>query len=502
MQGRSVQCSRTLTFGAVALTRGLTLALLLGLWASAAPAQDLLWAGSAGAGGSLEFAYDVAVAPDGSSFVGGQYNTGTVFGAGQPGETVLAGDAGINNAFLARYDAAGQLVWVRGFGGVGGDTVQGVGLDAVGRVYVCGRITNQVVFGSGEPHETTVTALGGVDGYVARFGGDGAFHWVRLIGAPGSQIANDIAVAPGGDLRVVGSTFSIDPGGPGEIVVPAGDDAAFVARLAADGSPLWGRATQDPGPFPGLVRGVTLGLDASGRCVAAGDFTVSPLVFGAGEPGEISLENPQHSRNGWVASWEADGSLAWARQVLLGGDIEGLAMVPGGHSYMVGTLRDHITTIFDPGGPGETSIFNADVTDAYIARYTPSGDVQWVRRVGGDGELGLLFAVAGDAAGHALATGRVFGLASGAVFGAGDPEVGEVLAPADEGGPCVLKISPQGALVWSVLDDTTGASDGLGIGTGGGRVSYGGVLRGEITFGVGSPSEAVIVGDNGDAFVA
>ena len=98
---------------------------------------ELIWDGKYDAAGTLlwarqlaspgyEQAYGVAVTAS-SVYVTG-YTNNTL-----PGQT----SAGGNDAFVARYDAAGNLLWVRQFGSAGSDQANGVAADASG-VYVVG----------------------------------------------------------------------------------------------------------------------------------------------------------------------------------------------------------------------------------------------------------------------------------------------------------------------------------------------------------------------------
>src|SRR5262245_44835923 len=84
-----------------------------------ADAQSLAWARSAG-GLNIDTPYGIAVDSAGNSYVTGIFAKSraciscglpATFGAGQPNETVLTSLEGSQDIFVAKYDAAGALVW-------------------------------------------------------------------------------------------------------------------------------------------------------------------------------------------------------------------------------------------------------------------------------------------------------------------------------------------------------------------------------------------------------
>src|SRR5690242_10104312 len=68
-----------------------------------------------------------SVAADG---LGGIYLTGYTFGK------VGASNAGSADAFVGKYDTAGNLQWIQQFGTSNFDTAEGVATDALSNVYV------------------------------------------------------------------------------------------------------------------------------------------------------------------------------------------------------------------------------------------------------------------------------------------------------------------------------------------------------------------------------
>jgi hypothetical protein len=129
----------------------------------------------------------------------------------------LLGDVyfGQVDAFLAKYNVAGTLVWLRQFGTKQGeDYIWDVGqsdliLDGTGNLLVVGYTEGD--FGS--------TNQGGADVYIAKFDVDGNPIDAWQFGSSVDDYGVDAAIGPDGDLWIGGSTF---PGALGE-----GKDAAL-----------------------------------------------------------------------------------------------------------------------------------------------------------------------------------------------------------------------------------------------------------------------------------
>lgn len=183
----------------------------------------------------------LAVASDGS---GGVYVSGSTEGElGGP-------NAGITDAWLARYDGAGNQLWIRQLGTLHHDFAYVAAPDAAGGVYVGGR---------------TDLDLGGpwaglMDAWIARFDGAGTQLWIRQLGTSGSDIALS-GVADGAGGVYVGGETTGSLGGPN-----AGFGDAWVARIDATGNELWIRQLGT-----NLTDGVTaLAPDSSGGVFLTG----------------------------------------------------------------------------------------------------------------------------------------------------------------------------------------------------------------------------------------
>ena len=205
---------------------------------------------------------------------GGVYVAGNTQGA-LPGQ-VAAG--GLSDAFVRKYDPAGNELWTRQFGTPGDDFVAGVAADASG-VYVAGRTSGALQAPAGLS-----------DAFVRKYDPAGNELWTRQFGTPTVDAVSGVSVGAG-HVYVVGYTF-------GALEAPAGSFDAFVRKYDPAGNELWtrqfGSAAWDQ------ANGVT--ADDGGLSVAGQTEGVLPGQHSAG------------LRDAFVRRYNATGDELWTRQ--------------------------------------------------------------------------------------------------------------------------------------------------------------------------------------------
>ena len=156
-----------------------------GYVAKYSPDGTLLWANRLG-GTSDDSAKGVAVGPDGSLYVSGNFVGTATFG----GQGLTLTSRGSQDSFAAKLDpATGQFLWARRMGGMTYGDAKAVAADATG-VFVTGSFDGKADFG---PYTFTGA---GADVFVARLDASGNFQWARQMGGamadgPGNALALD-----------------------------------------------------------------------------------------------------------------------------------------------------------------------------------------------------------------------------------------------------------------------------------------------------------------------
>jgi uncharacterized delta-60 repeat protein len=255
-----------------------------------------------------------------------------------------------------------------------------------GGFIVAGTFDETVIFGPGEPNQTSLTSRGEADIFVARYNKDGTLAWVKGVYGESDEVARALAVTEDDSFYVTGEfgggTNSIALFGhlePNETVLDVDDGPdMFLAKYDADGMLIWVRSTQGQGDESG--RAISIAPD--GSVLVAGVFGYKAL-FGAGEPNEIELSSRAITTDAFVSRYTSDGMLQWAFDfgVAEWESAHGLHSYPDGSFLLTGMFS--LNTDFDPSPDKETMVEAEGKTDVFLARYSSSGSPIWVRRAGG-----------------------------------------------------------------------------------------------------------------------
>ena len=143
--------------------------------AALAAAPGFLWLRTAG-GEAAEVSYSIAVDPAGSSFITGYFaSTNLKFGS----FVLTNANPPTYDAFAARFDTDGTLLWAKRMGGTNDDRARAVAVDSQDNCYVAGSFNStNVTFGN-----TTLTnfaANGNSSFFTAKFDPAGNPLWASL----------------------------------------------------------------------------------------------------------------------------------------------------------------------------------------------------------------------------------------------------------------------------------------------------------------------------------
>lgn len=190
---------------------------------------------------------------------------GNLYLAGTFTETIHLGSrtftsAGAEDGYLAKLDSRGQVLWAQQFGGTLDDYAQDVAVDAAGNVYLVGTYQGTATVGT-----ATMTSVGGVDEFVAKFSSSGKLLWNRSMGSAADDWAGGFAVDAAGNAYYTG-WFE----GPGTFegqTSTATTYTGYLGKLDAAGNSLW---TQVWGNGTGGAWGYYVSLGQEGQIYVVG----------------------------------------------------------------------------------------------------------------------------------------------------------------------------------------------------------------------------------------
>ncbi len=332
---------------------------------------------------------------------------------------------------------------------------------------------------------------------VGEVGTDGNLIWAKRAG--GTYFETGYAITTiSDDSTVVTGSFTgsalFGQGEPNEIVlIHTGQGDIFIARYNPDGSLAW--VKQAGGTDGDSGRGITSLSDNS--TVVTGYFWIS-ATFGQGEPNETVLNSGGYC-DIFVARYNPDGSLAWAKQA---GGIEhdkGYSIAALSDNSTVVTGYFYSSAIFGKGEPNETVLNSGGYCDIFVARYNPDGSLEWAKRAGGIYHNGG-YGITALSDNSTVVTGSFTGSTT---FGKGEPNE-TILNSAGNYDIFIARYNPDGSLAWVRQASTTFNGRGLSITTlSDNSTVVTGFFADSATFGPGEPNETVLISAKyQDVFIA
>ncbi len=208
----------TATFGPFVLTSAGSADIFVAKYDAAG---NVVWARSFG--GTLQTqSLGIAVDVSGNSWITGLFNGTATFGS------FVLTSAGSFDVFVAKYDAAGNVVWARSAGGTLLDRGLGIAVDAAGNSYVSGLFDGTATFGP-----IVLTSAGGIDIFVAKYDSAGNVVWAQSAGGTSaSEWGVDVSANAAGDAYVTGFYSGTASFGP-FVLSSSGSNDLFVAKYAA-----------------------------------------------------------------------------------------------------------------------------------------------------------------------------------------------------------------------------------------------------------------------------
>lgn len=341
------------------------------------PSGALIWSKVIG-GSSLDQGNAIKLDASGNVYVGGTFATTVDFdpGAGVQSKTVAAA----SDAFILKLNASGDFVWVSVFAGTGNEQVKAIDIDASGNVLSTGfwYMTCDFDPGAGTYNILASATNSQNSAFISKLDNNGNFVWAGEIGA--GQFHEGYAIDTDASENVYIGGYALggtdyDPGA-GNVNLPlGGGQEAFIVKLNSAGTFI--TAVKLNGAGHDMLNG--LRIDQSGNVIATG-FHNGTTDFdpGAGVANLTSVG----LRDVFIIKLNASLGFIWARSFGSTSDDIGYGIMSDASDniYAVGNFQG--TVDFDPGAPivNKTS---SGSTDAYIVKLNSSGNLDFVKKIGG-----------------------------------------------------------------------------------------------------------------------
>jgi hypothetical protein len=262
---------------------------------------------------------------------------------------------------------AQDFLWAKRAGSYAIDEGNGICTDEHGNVFVTGQYEYTADFG---PFTfSTSGKTGDHNIFVAKYSPEGIPLWVRSAGGEGGDDGKGICVDKDGFVYVTGEiegpTADFD-----HITVSASNNVndTFIAKYSPDGTIIWVKVATGQNRNKG--RGIT--VDSKGDVYITGDFE-SYISF-SNTIGFASNGN----KDIFTAKYSTNGNFIWAKRGGGAGADQGSAISTdeNGNVYVTGYFAETATF-------SGSSISSGGGLDIFIAKYSQSGDLIFLKSAGG-----------------------------------------------------------------------------------------------------------------------
>lgn len=404
-------------------------------------AQVPVWNWAYGGGGNL-LDKGMALAVDGSDnvFVTGGYESATA----------TFGSYSLNNALadsfdvcVVKYDASGTAQWARGAGGLRNDEATCVSTDMSGDVIVAGYFySSSITFGTFTLNNTS----GYSDMFIVKYNTSGTALWAYNFGGIYDDQVYAIETDNSGNIFITGYFLADSLIMGNDTLLCAGTYDMFVAKLDANGVPVWTRRAGTTGD----ERGTAITVAQNGDVIVGGTFNTSSLIIG----NDTLMYVGGAYSDMFFAKYDNTGNVLWAFEE--GGTYldkpQDLGVDLNGNIYLAAMVYSSSITIGSDVLNNSGSSFYCDVV---ITQYDQNGTPQWADIYGVGTGNDIVYAIDVDPTGVSYITG---------IHGSGIDFGGNILNGI---GLFVVRLESFGTVYWAThVEGASGTGIGLGIADG------------------------------------
>jgi hypothetical protein len=232
-------------------------------------AGNHLWSKRRG-GNGLDIGDGIAVDGSGNVYTSGIF-AGTVDFDPSDGVANLT-SAGSNDMFISKFDASGNYLWAKRFGGSGSDGNTPIAIDGNGNIYASGEFSGTVDFYPGDG-VFNLTAVGSKDNFISKLDDSGNLIWAKRIGSlNASTTGARTSIDKNGNIYFTGDfsgTVDLDPGDGTANLTSALSNDIFISKLDSGGNFRWAKRIGGSG----ADRGQAIAVDINGNVYSAGYFS-------------------------------------------------------------------------------------------------------------------------------------------------------------------------------------------------------------------------------------
>jgi len=333
---------------------------------------DTLWARRMG-GVDPDWSRGIAVDQFDNIYITGDFVNMAVFG----NDTIYGynnGSADPNlqarSGFIAKYDPAGNLIWVNKFQGGAFCRSYSIDVDNNGNSYITGMMSGITQFDAQTTGEANVTQLC----FVAKYNANGICVWANYIDSPFNSVGNDIKIINNEKIVLTGYYKSVMVYNGNSF--PGGSTSwgnFFLLEIDSSGSFIWNKT----GTGSYNIAGNDIVIDGQENIYVVGHFaqsinfgTVSLVSIGTG----TNTAQINANRDSFLAKYNVNGNMFWVNHI--GNDtltqfdaielIDDSKVLIGGYTMDTIFVSNPVDTIIPFGGKPSTVVMAYDSAGTYL----------------------------------------------------------------------------------------------------------------------------------------
>ena len=348
---------------------------------------------------------DIKADSAGNTYVAGNYNHSADFNPGTGTAILNARNDGFTNyvsdAYVAKYDPQGGLLWVRGIGGNGDDQGNRVHLDQAGNVYIVGTLGEEsaiTYFDTAANAPSINKNAGGynyTEGFVAKYDNNGAFIWAKSFGGKGYDVGNSLTVSKDGSAVYAGAMVS---------PMNATDTNGILMQKfdGANGNTIWKKHVAGKN---GILAPLGMVLDTNENLYVTGALNYADTVDFDPGANVVNWVSAGGSSNPFLAKYDSAGNYVWVQGGLQmnanrAGQSQYMTIDEDNNVYITGYFNGDLTM----DSAGTIVVLNVNANDGFTAKYNSDGQCIWANSYGSVSNEGA-DGIALDRAGNVIVTG-------------------------------------------------------------------------------------------------
>lgn len=316
-------------------------------------------------GSSSESAVSLETDNNGNIYMAGYTNSSSGIATSGAFQTIYAGNNN-EDGFLVKFNSSGVRQWSTYYGGTDSDYFVSCALDRLGNIYMTGNTESTGMASTGS-HQSTYK--GNKDGFLVKFSNSGIRLWSTYYGGTSWDISSACATDSLNNVYISGRTISLsDIATPGtHQSVYAGGNDAYLVKFNSVGVRQWGTYFGGSA-YDGVYYMCTDGSNPiiSGRTVSTGSIAST---------GAHQTSNGGGSHDAFFAKFDLNGIRLWS--TYYGGSAEdngfGICADQNGNVYATGYTYSS-SGISTPNSYQDSLVAGKT---AYLVKFDLNGVRQW-----------------------------------------------------------------------------------------------------------------------------